>query len=279
MEFKNLQNEIHIWAVDLDHVKMPGNEAEERLPTSERDKSERFRFETIRTRYAKCRFLLRVLLGQYLGVEFYNQEFHLNQHGKPSLESIKDRNPIFFNASNSENICLYAFMQNGEIGIDIEKIHDLSDMGRIVERFFSPVEIKTFYSLPEHNRKKTFFKYWTRKESLLKAMGVGLSFPLDKVDVITGGEEEMSEVFIKTEELNMETEWTLRDINVFEGFAAALALEGKHLDCRARVRYFRLVNEFLTEPGTMSSFIYQIRLPIALSVRVSGPTRELVRRV
>jgi 4'-phosphopantetheinyl transferase len=234
------QNEIHIWGADLDNLKVSDSEAKQMLPGSEREKSERFRFDVLKTRYIKCHFLLRVLLGYYLGVDSYNQEFYRNQHGKQSLTGATDCNPIFFNLSNSENICVYAFTHVAEVGVDVEKIHDLSNMDRIVERFFSPLENKIFRSLPEHNRKKAFFKCWTRKESLLKAMGVGLSFPLDKVDVITDASEEMSEVFIKTKELNMEIEWTVRDINVFEGFASALALKGNYLDFAARLQYSEL---------------------------------------
>jgi 4'-phosphopantetheinyl transferase len=233
------QNEIHLWAVDLDNFEFPCNKAAQQiLPESEREKSFRFRFDIIRMRYTKCHFLLRVLLGQYLGVDFYDQEFYRNQHGKPSLSSTKDHNPILFNLSNSENICVYVFTHEGEVGVDVEKIHDLSEMGKIVERFFSPLENKQFCSLPENNRKKTFFKYWTRKEALIKAMGVGLSFPLDKVDILSE-EEEASGIFIKTKELNTETEWTLQDIHVFEGFASALALEGNHHDCATRIQYFQ----------------------------------------
>jgi 4'-phosphopantetheinyl transferase len=242
LECSNPQNEVHIWAVDLDSWKLPRNEAEQMLPKSERDKSEHFRFEIHRTRYIKGHYMLRTLLGRYLGVDFYDQEFHANLYGKPSLKNGKDTNPIYFNLSNSENICVCAFTHDGDVGVDVEKIHDLSDMGSIVERFFSPLEKKKFRSLPEHSRKKSFFKYWTRKEALLKAMGMGLSFPLNKVDVLSK-QEESSEVFIKTNELDAETEWTLRDINIVEGFASSLALKGKHLDCASRIRYFQLSDE------------------------------------
>jgi 4'-phosphopantetheinyl transferase len=240
MEFKNLQNKLHIWPVNLDGWELQDNEIVRKLPESEREKSERFRSATIRARYVKRRFLLRVLLGKYAGTDFCDQEFSLTQYGKPQLKSAEDQIPLFFNVSNSDNICLYAFTEAGEVGIDIEKIYDLSDMGRIVERFFSPLEQKAFCALPERDRKQTFFRYWTRKEALLKAMGVGLSFPLNKVDVITDISEEPSEVCVKIHEGNVETEWTLQDINVFEGFASAVALEGNHRDHSMCRRYFQL---------------------------------------
>jgi len=238
LDFRNLQNEVHIWAVDLNNLKVRGNEAEKMIPKAEREKSKRFRLEILRTRYIKGHHLLRTLLGMYLGIDFFDQEFHYNQYGKPSLKNEKDSNSIYFNLSNSENICVCAFTKDGDVGVDMEKIHNMTNMDSIVERFFSPSENIKFCSLPEHSRKKSFFKYWTRKEALLKAMGVGLSFPLDKFDVLSD-EDNASQVSIITRHQNAETEWTLRDIDIFEGFASALALEGKHCDDAPKLRYFR----------------------------------------
>ena len=240
LNFRNLQNQIHIWAVDLDRLKLLGYGADQMLPESERDRSKRFRFEIISVRYVKCHYLLRVLLGQYLGTDFYHQEFNRNKHGKPSLKNEDNNNSIYFNLSNSENICVFVFTEDGDIGVDVEKIHDLPNMDRIVERFFSPLENEKFRSLPEHSRKKTFFKYWTRKEALLKAMGRGLSFPLDEVNVVPDKIDETSDFFIRTKERNAEREWTLHDVSVFDGFASALALKDNHLDCATRLQYFQL---------------------------------------
>jgi 4'-phosphopantetheinyl transferase len=33
------------------------------------------------------------------------------------------------------------------------------------------------------NKIKSFFKTWTRKEALLKAIGQGLNYPLDKIEI------------------------------------------------------------------------------------------------
>ena len=220
-------------------MKLPCNEVVQMLPEFEKKKSERFRFERLKTRYIKGHYLLRALLGMYLGIDFFNQEFHINQYGKPSLKNTRAEDSIYFNLSNSENTCICVFRQHGNIGVDIEKIYDLPDMDIIVERFFSPDENEIFCSLPDHDKKTSFFKYWARKESLLKAMGVGLSFPLDQVNVLPGKEDEVSFIFINTNETNVEREWILQDISIFNGFASALALEGKRCDDAPKLRYFR----------------------------------------
>ncbi|MHB8139310.1 MAG: 4'-phosphopantetheinyl transferase family protein [Smithellaceae bacterium] len=245
LEFDNLLNQVHIWAVDLGQWNLHSREALQMLPESERKKTEKLRFEIHQTRYIKGHYLLRLLLGQYLGIDFYNQEFTVNEYGKPSLQKEIESNSVNFNFSNSENICVYAFTKDGELGIDIEKIHDLPEMDRIVERFFSPNENKIFRSLPEQNRKQSFFKYWARKEALLKAMGLGFSYPLNKVDVLLH-HKDSSPVVTK----NAGIEWTLYDIDSFEGFASALALKGVHHDCAKQVRCFNLTDKITPRSST-----------------------------
>ncbi len=253
----SFDNDVHIWSVDLDRLTLPCHEAIQMLPDSERKKAKRFHFEIHQTRYIKSHYLLRTLLGMYRDIDFYDQEFHINKHGKPSLKNAHTEDSIYFNMSNSESSCICVFRQQGDIGVDIERIHDLPDMDRIVERFFSSAEREIFRSLPGQSRKQTFFRYWTRKEALLKAMGVGLSIPPDKVDVIAEQEDTL-EAFIRITGPDTEAEWTLYDINVFYNYASALALEGKHTDCRARLRYFTFDNEIMMRHQKATDYIHQI---------------------
>lgn len=239
---KNLQKEIHVWIVDLDQSNLSCVEAIQELPEAEAKKAGRFRFETHRKRFIKGHFMLRSLLGMYLNSDFYDQEFYISRYGKPALQDSYKDNSIHFNISNSENICVCAFSQYGEIGIDIEKIHDLPDMDRIIAGFFSDEEKKRFHSLHEPNRTRTFFKYWARKEALLKAMGVGLSYPMNKVDVLSG-DENSSQLITKIEASDILNQWTILNMDICAGFTSALALQGEHHDLAKQVRYFDLADE------------------------------------
>jgi 4'-phosphopantetheinyl transferase len=239
LECRNLHNQVHIWAVDLDLWNVPQGEALQMLPEYEKMKSERFRHDLLKTRYIKGRYALRLLLGMYLGTGFYHREFHINTYGKPSLKNTPDQEAIQFNLSHSDNACVCVFRQHGDIGVDVEKIKDLPDMDGIVERFFSPLEKEKLLALTESARKKSFFQYWARKEALLKAMGRGLAFPLNKAQVISS-QEETAEIFVRTAKPDTKSEWTLRDISLFDGFVSAVAIDGHHADCGARLRYFQL---------------------------------------
>ena len=236
---KDLENELHLWSVDLDRLKLSIRDAEQMLPESEKFRSQCFCLETIKARYIKSHYLIRLLLGQYLGTDFYHQEFHYNEHGKPSLGNDSKNNVCYFNLSNAENICVYVFTKDSDPGVDIEKIHAMDNMNSIVEIYFSLSEKIKYFSLSEQNRIKTFFQYWTRKEALLKAIGLGLSYPLDKFDVISN-ETRNAPFYITTNHQNSETEWMIQDVNILDGYAAALALRGHCLDHPSRFRYFRV---------------------------------------
>jgi 4'-phosphopantetheinyl transferase len=239
VDFEN-PNAVHVWAIDLDQLKISESDTQLMLSESEREKMTHFRFEKQRMRYVNSHFLFRILLGRYLGVDYYHKEFDKNHHGKPSLKNGEGYDTIYFNLSDSGNIWVCAFAKNCDVGVDIEWVHDLSEMQAIVEDFFSPMENRQFFSTPEHLRKETFFKFWTRKEALLKAMGVGLSFPLNQVDVLSG-QCMTSEATIKVKGPSGETEWILHDINLLDGFASALAFESRYPDNPLQVQYFQIV--------------------------------------
>jgi 4'-phosphopantetheinyl transferase len=50
----------------------------------------------------------------------------------------------------------------------------------IADRYFSTVELAEFRALPREARAEKFFYYWTLKEAYIKAIGKGLSVPLDQ---------------------------------------------------------------------------------------------------
>jgi len=59
---------------------------------------------------------------------------------------------------------VYAFVNDLEIGIDIEYIKNDFASDEIACRFLSPQEVKTVSGLHEEDRTAAFFRCWTRKE-------------------------------------------------------------------------------------------------------------------
>ena len=101
------------------------------------------------------------------------------ENGKPYLAG---EGGIYFNLSHSGEYVMCA-VSDREIGCDIQKITN-SDY-RIAERFFTSREYEDIAGREtQEQRRDMFYRYWTLKESFLKATGKGISVPLDSFEFI-----------------------------------------------------------------------------------------------
>lgn len=122
----------------------------------------------ILTRYAICRCL-----------EVKNEQliFQYSEYGKPFLA---EPGGIDFNVSHSGDWVVCAISDN-PVGIDVETIKPIDFS--IARRFFSKNEYYSLMSTDEHMRLRYFYMLWTLKESYIKAIGKGLSIPLDSFSI------------------------------------------------------------------------------------------------
>ncbi|HET8613718.1 MAG TPA: 4'-phosphopantetheinyl transferase superfamily protein [Sphingomonas sp.] len=79
-------------------------------------------------------------------------------------------------------------MSDVEVGCDIERHRPLDDWRAIADRLFAPGERARLAALDEIEGRITFFRSWARKEAFVKALGQGLSYPLDAFEVTVGPE-------------------------------------------------------------------------------------------
>lgn len=86
---------------------------------------------------------------------------------------------IDFNLSHSGKYVICALSDTTRLGIDIEQIKPVN-MDHFTD-FMTPEEIEAINAAPEPVI--AFYKYWTQKESILKANGKGLHIPLNEFSV------------------------------------------------------------------------------------------------
>lgn len=150
------------------------------LDMTERARADRFRFARDRARFIARRGLLRQLLARQIGGDPATLAYHAGPFGKPSLATSGPR----FSTSHSHGIALFAIAPDIEIGCDIERLDERIDPDRTAERLFTPHEVRALRRASPEDRRQLFFQCWTRKEAVLKALGTGLSQPLDRFDVL-----------------------------------------------------------------------------------------------
>jgi 4'-phosphopantetheinyl transferase len=173
--------EVHVW-----RVRLTGEDEfrwREVLDDSERDLADRYRFAADRRRSIITRGILRTLLAGYTGGDVQSIRFHSNEFGKPSLIPAASRFPVEFNVSHSGDFSLLAFARGMEVGVDIEQLtteRNIAELARIV---LSREEAVCFDLLPHDQKQRMLFRIWTCKEAVVKAVGNGLSIPLESFEV------------------------------------------------------------------------------------------------
>ena len=152
------------------------------LSAAERERARRFAFGRDAGRFIVGRGRLRQLLGARLGVRPESVELVYGARGKPALAN-SGRNSLRFNLSHRDDLAVYALSWGCDVGIDVEAIRPLPDADAVAARFFSRPEHAAYRALDPRDRPLGFFQCWTRKEAFIKALGEGLSHPLDSFDV------------------------------------------------------------------------------------------------
>lgn len=188
-----------------------------KLPENMHERARRYKFEADAFNFVIGRLLLKKGLSD-LGVPLNIDEIEFHNSGKPFI------NNISFNISHTEGMVVCAITNQGEIGIDIEKIKPvtLSDF----EAWFTKLEWADINnaSSPLHK----FYWYWTRKESIIKALGVNLSY-LNQIEI-----DSKTEYFIDNDK-----RWWLYDAEIATGYTSALCLEKEPLEVKIRTILFK----------------------------------------
>ncbi|HTW63527.1 MAG TPA: 4'-phosphopantetheinyl transferase superfamily protein [Bryobacteraceae bacterium] len=173
--------EVQLWAARLEASDDTLGRISAWLSSDETDRAARFRFEKHRRAFVLGRGVLRALAANYLQIDPAEVRFIYGPKGKPTLAG--SGCPLRFNVSNSGDVAVYGFTLDCEIGVDVEHRRRPVEIENIARRFFAPGEVAELMSLPEDDRHQGFFNCWTRKEAYIKAVGDGLSVPLDSFEV------------------------------------------------------------------------------------------------
>jgi 4'-phosphopantetheinyl transferase len=225
MSSSSLQSgEVHVWRVELEQPEQIVQRFRNTLEPEELYRADRFHFEKDRRGFVVSRGFLRAVLGRYLSANPEALRFSYGHYGKPGLDGDYKHSPLRFNMSHSRSLALVAVTETRELGVDIEYIRADFASEDIARRFFSPREVAAFNALPVEQRVAAFFRCWTRKEAYIKAIGRGLSQPLDGFDVTLGPAEPAALLRADDDDASR---WSLTDIKAGEDYAAALVIEGQ----------------------------------------------------
>jgi 4'-phosphopantetheinyl transferase len=220
-------HEIHVWRALLDAGARALATLENTLSPDERHRADRMHFQRDRRRFVVARGVLRRLLGAYLGVAASRVRFAYGGHGKPFLVSPPSAPSVSFNLSHSDDVALYAIALDRALGVDVERVGSDS-RDDVIARVFSASERQTLDALAPDARRTAAVVWWTAKEAYMKARGLGLSLDPAGLEVVRAGAALVGVRRITGDETPHEP-WTVRVLDPWPGYVAALVAEGRGL--------------------------------------------------
>jgi 4'-phosphopantetheinyl transferase len=206
-------HDVHLWYASLALTPIQEKEYTLFLSADEIARAERFHFPEHKRRYIAARAILRNILSQYISINPKKIQFSYSPQGKPFISDQR----LQFNVSHSHDMAIYGFINHSAIGVDIERISDTYHDG-VAKRYFSAQEYQGLNQLPPEQRVVAFYRIWSRKEAVIKALGQGLSFPLASFSVPV--EETFSMVEIEID-FQGKSYWHLENVQVHPGYQAA----------------------------------------------------------
>lgn len=209
---------VEVWRAQLAVSTAESERLAVLLSRDEHARAARFQFARDRNRYIAGRGMLRVLLGSYVNAAPSDIAFASNPHGKPALADAALG--VHFNLAHSEDVAIFAFSRDRIVGVDIESLDCAVDHDELAQRFFSARECAELQTLPRAARGRAFLTCWTCKEAVAKAIGRGLSLPLDQLEVTVDANSPRVLHIAHADA----REWTLHPVDAGRAYVATLAV-------------------------------------------------------
>jgi 4'-phosphopantetheinyl transferase len=201
------------------------------LDQAERERRGQYVRAADRDRFTVGVALTRLVLAGQLGLEpagiFLDRACARcgKPHGRPRLSMDA---PLDFSVSHSGDLIALAITRHRAgadraVGVDVEAI-SAPIASEIPADVLSPAELLTFSRLGGPTRVRAFFRYWVRKEAVLKATGDGLRVPMAHLTL--SGPDRPPRLAEWRGRPGFAAHVAIHDLNVRPGYASALAIVG-----------------------------------------------------
>jgi 4'-phosphopantetheinyl transferase len=215
-----MKTTVDVWTFEVEQFGQAATS--EVLSAEEKQRAARFHFERDRLSYTVSHTLLRQVLSKYTQRAASDIEIRTERNGKPYLAE----RSIEFNLSHSDELTAIAVCTS-PVGVDVERVRPV---GQPLSALIGREDAEIIAHLKQSEQQVAFFQCWARKEALLKAVGVGLLENLERVSVGIGPSSEIVSSIAEIEGWR----WRVLDIDVPEGFAAAVACEANEAEVAYR---------------------------------------------
>jgi 4'-phosphopantetheinyl transferase len=221
---------VHIWQVACSAWNDRLPILESILSGIEVARANRFLRSEDRDRYVCAHGVLRRILGSCFDCRPESLIFGSGPHGKPFVNHpTKGRKPWRFNLSHSGDRILVAVTSAGSVGVDVERLARTIEIVALSRRFFSRLESEFILALPPSEQKRAFIDTWVCKEAFIKAVGEGLSMPLDSFAMRFDGERTAVGPGDGKANPHLESPWSVERFDAAPGYLGAVAVPAREM--------------------------------------------------
>ncbi len=195
------------------------------LSESELNRANRMRGGRSAAEYVTCRATVRRLLADFLGSE--PADVPLGRRPCPGCGSVDHGPPAvlspgggpLLSISHSAGLGMLA-LSDAPVGVDVEAFRDVP-VAELAVAALTPAERNIVLDAPEPHRTGLFLRCWTRKEAVLKAVGIGVTASLTALETKA---DRPGPVKVTTGPAHsVAATWWVTDLSVPHGWTASLA--------------------------------------------------------
>ena len=181
------------------------------LTDDEISKSKSFIEQQDEDLYIIARALLRKVLASQLQLPSQKISIAYSINGKPHLPDYPN---LKFNISHTDGAIAIAISSDLNIGVDIEHQDRKFEFHRLEDFLYSESE--------QTRGEESFLKVWTIKEAIMKAKGIGLSQPLNTIELST---LENGHLIVLTTPWDSRPNWTVNS-KIMHEYIISCSVEG-----------------------------------------------------
>ena len=176
----------------------------------------------------KYRLISRLLIQKYV-LETSSvwdwEDWRRTENHKPFFE-----NGPFFNISHSGKIVIVGFSTVFELGVDIEEMKD-NDAKSLSSSFHKD---EVFFLEKNEFNQEHFYSIWTRKEALLKAIGIGFLEGLNQISVL----EDI---------VHYKNDWFITEIDLVKNYRCSICTAQQINNINSQQIDYNTLNKFINE--------------------------------
>lgn len=152
------------------------------LNEEEKIRASKYHHKKDSQRFIIARAKLKLIAANYLNLNAKDIKIGIGTNKKPFI-SIENQQFLEYNIAHSGDWIVLAFSFDS-VGIDIEYMSTTFDFESIVSACFSVNEQAFIHN--SDNARNVFYLLWTRKESFVKAISIGLDENLPQIPCLDG---------------------------------------------------------------------------------------------